>query len=342
MKMVTIKEIAERAGVAPTTVSNVLHGRTKKMSKETLERVQKVIEESHYVTNMGARLLANYGSKIIGVIMTYGRREEQNAIQDPFFAEVIGALEKEIRLSGYFMMLYTSGSVEESLRIASSWNIEGLVVLGSQPEDCRKFQQLSGIPVVFIDSYLREGEGELENVGLQDYEGGFLMTQYLLECGHRRIAFLADAAIPVGVDERRLAGHRDAMKAAGLTWNEADYIALDYREAERHEFLRRFRHEGMKRYTALMFASDYYAMDAINVLARVGVQIPEEVSVTGFDDNVFSRQSRPRLTTVHQNPSEKAQVAIDMLRKLLQGETVSKKNVRLPVFVKVRESVKKI
>ena len=94
--MVTIKDMAEMAGVAPTTVSNVLHGRTKKMSKETLARVQKVIDECQYVTNMGARLLANYGSRIIGVIISYGRREEQNAIQDPFFSEVIGALEKEI------------------------------------------------------------------------------------------------------------------------------------------------------------------------------------------------------------------------------------------------------
>lgn len=340
--MVTIKEIAERAGVAPTTVSNVLHGRTKKMSRETLERVQKVIEESHYVTNMGARLLAKYGSKIIGVIMTYGRREEKNAIQDPFFAEVLGALEKEIRLSGYFMMLYTSGSVEESLRIASSWNIEGLVVLGSQPEDCRKLQQLSGIPVVFIDSYLGAGEGGLENVGLQDYEGGFLMTRYLLENGHRRIGFLADAPQPVGVDAQRLAGHRAALETAGLKWQQADYIALDYREAARHDFLRHFCRNGLERYTALMFASDYYAMDAINVFSREGVRIPEEVSVTGFDDNVFARQSRPRLTTVHQNPSEKARMAIEMLQKRLRGENNKVRDVKLPVFLKVRESVRKI
>ena len=140
--MVTIKDMAEMAGVAPTTVSNVLHGRTKKMSKETLARVQKVIDECQYVTNMGARLLANYGSRIIGVIISYGRREEQNAIQDPFFSEVIGALEKEIRLNGYFMMLYTSGNVEESLKIASSWNIEGLVVLGDA--DCGDFYRLGG------------------------------------------------------------------------------------------------------------------------------------------------------------------------------------------------------
>ena len=74
--MITIKDMAEIAGVSPTTVANVLHGRTKKMSKETLKKVQDVIDQSHYVSNMGARVLANYGSRIIGVIMNYDRRAE--------------------------------------------------------------------------------------------------------------------------------------------------------------------------------------------------------------------------------------------------------------------------
>ena len=104
--MITIKDMAEIAGVSPTTVANVLHGRTKKMSKETLKKVQDVIDQSHYVSNMGARVLANYGSRIIGVIMNYDRRAENNAMADPFYGTIVGALEKEIREHGYYMMLY--------------------------------------------------------------------------------------------------------------------------------------------------------------------------------------------------------------------------------------------
>lgn len=330
------------AGVAPTTVSNVLHGRTKKMSKETLARVQQVIDECQYVTNMGARLLANYGSRIIGVIMTYGRREEQNAIQDPFFAEVIGALEKEIRLNGYFMMLYTSGNVEESLKIASSWNIEGLVVLGCQPEDCSKFKQSSKIPVIFIDSYFSGDEQAFENVGLQDYEGGRLIANYLIEQGHKRIAFLADALIPVGVDRQRLEGCKSALREAGQVWTENDYIALSYQEDERHGFLKAFCGNGIQNYTALVFSSDFYAIDAINVFYREGMHVPEDISVVGFDDNVFAKQSRPQLTTVHQDPSSKAGLAIHMLLQMLKGEMITERNIRLPVSVTVRESVKRI
>ena len=340
--MVTIKDMAEMAGVAPTTVSNVLHGRTKKMSAETLQRVQKVIEDCNYVTNMGARLLANYGSRIIGVIMTYGRREEQNAIQDPFFAEIFGALEKEIRQNGYFMMFYTSGNVEESLKIASSWNIEGLIVLGCQPEDCVKFKQSSRIPVVFIDSYFPGDESVFENVGLQDYEGGRLITRYLLEQGHRKLAFLADAQIPVGVDRQRLDGCRMAVQEAGGTWTKENYIPLDYQEEKRHCFLKGFCKTQRKHFTALIFASDFYAIDAINVFFSEGVRVPEDISVVGFDDNVFAKQSRPRLTTVHQDPSGKAKLAIKILLKLLRGEEIHKRNIRLPVSLTVRDSVRTI
>ena len=168
--MITIKDMAEIAGVSPTTVANVLHGRTKKMSKETLKKVQDVIDQSHYVSNMGARVLANYGSRIIGVIMNYDRRAENNAMADPFYGTIVGALEKEIREHGYYMMLYMAGSVEETVRLASSWNIEGLVALGCRAEDVQKMKEQLKMPVVFIDSYFENQD--CYNVGLDDFGGG--------------------------------------------------------------------------------------------------------------------------------------------------------------------------
>lgn len=311
------------------------------MSKETLERVQKIIKECNYVTNMGARLLANYGSRIIGVIMMYGRREENDIIQDPFFAELIGAIERTIRENGYYMMLYTSGNVEESLKIAVSWNIEGLIILGSQPADSVRLNQQAGIPVVFIDSYFEEKEDECVNVGLQDYMGAYQMVNYLIEQGHERIGFLADEKEPVGVDKQRLDGCKAALLENGIIIKE-NYIPLDFRERERHEFLRYFCREKLVQgvYTALMFASDYYAIDAINVFFEEGLAIPEQVSVVGFDDNVFARQSRPKLTTVHQNPSEKANIAVEMILKMLKGEEIKEKNIRLATSLIIRDSVK--
>jgi LacI family transcriptional regulator len=88
----TIKEIAVLTGVSPTTVANVIHGRTGKMSKEILERVSRALEEHKYTINMGARVIGNCGSRLIGVIVNYARRETINVAQEPFYGEIIGRL----------------------------------------------------------------------------------------------------------------------------------------------------------------------------------------------------------------------------------------------------------
>ena len=108
--MITIKEIAALAQVSPSTVSNVLHGRSHKMREDTLKLVKKIIQEYNYISNMSGRTLGRYGSKIIVVVMNYVRRDELNAMQDPFLRDIISALEHEIRSAGFFLMLYISAN----------------------------------------------------------------------------------------------------------------------------------------------------------------------------------------------------------------------------------------
>lgn len=337
--MITIKDMAEIAGVSPTTVSNVLHGRTKKMSPDTLKKVQQVIEESKYVSNMGARLLANYGSRLIGVIVTYDRNRDQSAVQDPFYSEIIGALEQEIRKNEYFMLLYTSANVDESVRMASAWNVEGLIVMGCPPEDCPKFRERTNVPVVFIDSYFKDNKYEYYNVGLDDFGGGYEMTKHLIRRGHRRIAFLADSEQPVGVDYERLRGYKQALVEAGIAFRERDYIPLHFKKVIRHTQLTEFAQERLRDYTALFFASDFYASDAINTFFSVGLRIPEDVSVAGFDDNIFAWHCRPALTTVQQKVADKAYHAVKLMLQIIKGEENHGKNIHLPVKLIVRQSV---
>lgn len=340
--VVTIKDMAEMAGVSPTTVANVLHGRTKKMSPETLEKVQQVIKDSKYVANMGARVLANSGSKIIGVIMTYSRRGEMNAAQDPFYGEIIGALENEIRQNGYFMMLYTSADVEESLKMAAAWNIEGLIVLGCLSEECTKFKENTKMPLVFIDSYFNDNEDDYVNVGLQDFVGAYKMTNYIIKEGHRKIGFLADEYNPVGVDRQRLEGYKKALKENNIEFRENCYIQLNYKKVVRHKNLQEFGKKRLKEFTALFFASDFYAVDAMNIFYDNNIRIPEDISIVGFDNNIFSEQCRPKLTTVKQNVSKKAMYAVKLLLKIINKEQLELKNIHLPTELVIRESVKKL
>lgn len=337
--MITIKDMAEIAGVSPTTVANVLHGRTKKMSKDTLKKVQDVIDNSNYVSNMGARVLANYGSRIIGVIMNYDRRTENNALADPFYGAIIGALEKEIRERGYYMMLYTAGSIEETVRLASSWNIEGLVALGCTPDDVRKMKQQMKLPVVFIDSYFEDEDCDCYNVGLDDFGGGYMMTNYLIRKGHRRIAFLADEEKPVGVDRERLKGYQKALEENKIPFLQKDYVPISFRKQTRHTRLWEFSQERLSEYTALFFASDFYASDAVNIFLSQGIRVPQDISVVGFDDNVFAEHCRPMLTTIQQHVADKAYHAVALLYRLIKGEECEEKNIHLPVKLVIRESV---
>ncbi len=129
LKMITIKQIARKAGVSPTTVSNVLHGRLNKISEETLKKVQDVIQSENYVPNMGASILAHGISRIIGVILFMESRSGETVLQDPFTSTILGAIEKAIRTRGYYMMISVTSNAKEVLRLSSAWELDGLIVL---------------------------------------------------------------------------------------------------------------------------------------------------------------------------------------------------------------------
>lgn len=342
--MVTIKRIAEIVGVSPTTVSNVIHGRKNKVSAENYTKVKIALEKNNYVSNMSGRTLARHGSRIIGVIVNYSRRSELNVVADPFYNQIIGYLEEQIRQNGYYMMLYTSGSVKESLKLASAWNIEGLVILGALPDDAEKFIREKDVPLAFIDTYVDQAlmKSGFINVGLQDFAGSYAITRYLIQIGHRKIAFCVDGHRLLGVDQQRFLGFKKAMADAGLAISERDFFGLDYRMPERHEQLKNLAHAQFANYTALEFTSDYLAVDALNVLQDNGIHVPDDLSITGFDHNIFSEQSRPRITTVEQSVRDKALYTIQyLIRGIKQGASESI-NHMLDTTVVVQESTRPV
>lgn len=337
--MVTIKEIAALTGVSPTTVANVIHGRRGKMSDETWNKVKAALEDCRYSSNMG-KIIGNSGSGLIAVVINYERRETENVFMNPFYGEIVEAIERKLRQNGYYMMLYVSGEYNETLRMLSHCNAEGAVLLGVPPEDVPKIKEYLKLPAVFIDSYWQDQDKDFDNVGLQDFEGGYEMTKYLIRQGHSRIAFMADGENLVGVDYERYAGYCKALKEIGSFNGNEDYYCLPFEKNIRHEMLRQFCRKKLKQYTALFFASDYYAMDAVNIFSTQAIKVPDDISVVGFDDNIFAQQCRPRLTTMRQNTPEKGRVAVKNLLKLIRGEDLLH-NVRLPAELIVRDSVRR-
>jgi LacI family transcriptional regulator len=343
MKNMTIKKLAKMINVSPTTVSNVLHGRENKMRPEVLKKVKNALEETKYVPNMAGRLLANRGSRLIGVIINYTERNESNVVLLPFYGEMIGALESEIRKNGYFMMFYSSANAEESLRIAAGWNIEGLVIMGGDADESERIVRGTDIPVVFIDQYFHPSCRDPINIGINDRYGGYLMTRYLIEQGHRRIAFMCETNIDFGVYYERYLGYRDALEEKSLPCLKEDYVkgnkqALHQRMIM-HDFVRCGR---IRDYTALFFGSDSYAVFAMNIFQDMGIKIPEDISIAGFDGSIFATHCRPLLTTVQQNNPQKAYYAIKMLLQCIKKEKIHERDIRLNVSLTIGNSIRTI
>ena len=340
--MSTIKEIAQKAGVSPTTVANVLHGNHERVSLATRERVNVVIKELKYAPNMGAIILAHNTSKIIGVIMFMEPRWNETVLEDPFSSAILGAMEQEIRANGYFFMLHTTSDEDEVLRLSKAWKLAGLVLVWVPSKISHIIKDSIETPLVFIDSYFTDTDHVYHNIGLKDEVGGYKIAHYLISMGHKNLIFLANDSFFAGAtDSIRFKGCKRAFRDEGLILSSDNYVALPKERNERNNLYKKLTQKNSP-YSALVFSSDYYAAESVSYLQDCCIQIPQDISVTGFDDNVFSRLVRPHLTTVHQDSGEKGRLAISMLMKIIHGKPVSEPNVRLDVELVVRDSVKNI
>lgn len=339
--MSTIKIIARKAGVSPTTVANVLHGKDSKVSLATREKVQAIIREEKYAPNMGAIILAHSNSRIIGVIMFMEPRRNETVLEDPFSSAILGAMEREIRDNGYFVMLHTTSDENEVLRLAKAWKLDGLVLVWVPGDICRIISSSIDTPLVYIDCYFTDNKHNYHNIGLQDQRGGYEISRYLLSMGHTHLAFLANNPSFSGGDPARFSGCQEAFQEQGMTLPLDSYIPLPKDRQEREVLYSNLAAEESP-YTVLVFSADYYAAEAVSFLQDQDIAIPGQISITGFDDNIFSRMVRPRLTTVHQDSSEKGRLAILMLMKLIRKEPISEANVQLPIHLEIRDSVQKI
>lgn len=313
-KLITIKELAKMIGVSPTTVSNVIRGKTNEVSQQTIEKVQKVLKEVNYIPNMTAINLAKNSSNVIGYVMNAKGIIQDNAVQDFFTGELIGALEMEIRKAGYYMMIYISDDIDEIIKFVSSWNVDGLIALGFNHDNAQKLREVYQKPLVFIDGHFYDDGNEYNNVGLEDYKGAYEMTNYLIECGHKRMGFLANNYI--GINNERYRGFKEAIKNAGLPEEAGEKFFIE----KSGEGIKRCMDELMKRisdFSALFFISDNCAVVAMDYLMDNGIRIPEDISVVGYDDAAVASLVRPKLTTVRQNPTQKARVAFAKLMKLI-------------------------
>ena len=334
--MIRIKDIADRAGVSPTTVSNVIHGKTGRVSKATVEKINRILKEMEYVPSISARMLANNSSGLIGVALGFMKKGNASSFEDPFVSAMLGNLEYQIREHGYYMMLVARHEQDDLMQQALGWNFDGMIAMALKEKEIAELSERLGKPLVTIDQYLPPERG-VRSITMDDRGGAYQMSQYLIGKGHKKFLFLSDCDL--GVDHYRWLGVRQAMEEAGIEDFESRHIVIPWnpeqREKAYEEMLPFF-----KKQTALFFSSDYYALEASNFLQNRGIKVPEEISIAGFDDVTYATLARPKLTTVHQMVDGKARRAVEVLMHLIQDEPVQKDIPPLPTTLVERESVR--
>lgn len=234
------------------------------------------------------------------------------------------------------MMVHITNAEDEAIQLALSWNVDGLIICSMHKDQWCRIEEVTHKPVVFIDSYF-DGRKDYANIGLEDRFGGYQITSYLIAHGHTRIAFSSDNLI--GVDHERYLGYKTALEEHGIRCEKGWMIPSSHEDKTKApaELLRR-----RNDFTAVFFVSDYYAMLAMNYLQDNGVRIPEDLSVVGFDDNILAQNTRPSLTTMHQEPAEKGRLAVELLLNIMQGHPPKQRNIHLPTHLVERGSVRTI
>lgn len=334
---VRIVDIAEELGVSTATVSNVIHGKTKKISDRTVRKVQQLLEERQYIPSMAGILLAQNDSKIICVVINDHEKYEKRVLQDAFVVGSIDYLAEVIEQTGFFMMLKKTNNIQDIVRYASMWNMAGLVLIGFCEQDYEDLRDRVHIPFVVYDGFAKEID-RYAIIGIDDFAGGYQMGKYLLQMGHEKILFVADN--DESMDHERYLGLQQAVKESGIGVAEANFFLLPFQKEERMLFYQK-NMEMIKRHTVLFCASDVYAIEVMNYLSDAGMKIPEDISIAGFDDIPESTIVRPRLTTVRQDMEQRARMTMEIL-SAWRDDTPCERKILLPVSLVERDSVKNI
>ncbi len=332
--MATIKDIARVVGVSPTTVSNVIHGNSGRVSADTVRRINEAIRKMGYVPNMSARALVSNASRIIGVINHLVPLESGGFFQDPFHGALLAGIDLALRRRDYYLMARTIDTVPELLSLLNNWNIDGLILTGIFPQGFYQSLLEQPCPFLLVDSYI--DNPKVLQVRLEDRRGGYLATKHLLERGHRDILFCGPELRETGVVTERFRGYRQALAEYGVAYKpEYVYereIGIDQSIALGRELA------GRGDFTAIFATADILAAGLISGLHEMGRRVPEEISIVGFDDLNISRLTSPQLTTVRQNIIEKGSRAVEMLL-----DRIAKKEgtpiVTFPVELIERQSV---
>lgn len=326
-RRVSIKDIAKIAGVSQSTVSRVIN-KPNEVSEELRKKVMRAIKMFDYTPNSVARGLRKGSTKVIGVIIP--------DITNPFFPAIVRGIEDFLKKKGYSLILCNSDQdIEEEkklLKLLYSKNVDGVIFTGSgeyNPEI--EIFMSRDIPLVFLDRIYNEKSSSY--VIVDNVKGMFELMTYLVKRGYRSFALLNGNKETFSA-KARYEGFFKAVKEYDIKDYEVIFGQFTYESG--HQMVE----ELSKIPEVLVCGNDLIAYGAIDKVEKLGLSIPEDVGVTGFDDISFSRHYKPPLTTVKQPAYELGKKAAELIFKMIESKKYKPKGVVLNPELVIRESTK--
>ncbi len=330
----TLAEIAELANVSKMTVSRVLTGKGQ-VAEPTQRRILEIIEDLGYQPNWMARSLASRRSMILGVLIP----KIEHMFLDNYIAQVLSGVMDVALRENYQVLLYpvnaNSGNNMEYLNVAKTKLLDGMILLKTKVND-QNISTLAtdGFPFVLVNH--KKYSDSIHFVDSQNIQGARMAVQYLYEKGHRKIAFVCGSMDETnGID--RLQGFREAMNNYGLGCNENWIIEGDFNQDMAYSnscclF------SGNEKPTAVFCADDYMAIGVMHRLKELGLSVPEDVAIIGFDDIEMAEYIRPSLTTIRQPICDLGKCAAEILLETITSKPEKPVHRLLDVELIQRES----
>ncbi len=328
---VTIQDVAKTAGVSVSTVSRVLNGKVD-VASDTQDHILAVIEELGYTSNLAARSMRSFKKGLLGLIMP--------DIAYPYAVEIMKGVNRAISESEFDLLVYTTGDVRKSgrasheLKYVSLLNnsiADGVVIVAPVTSE---FSTIA--PIVSIDPVM--SNPQYPSVHATNYQGVVDGMEYLLSLGHKRIGFITGRE-ELESSNRRLRGYRDSLENAGISIDEKLIATGDYTT----ETSIKCAHDLLTlpdKPTAIFASNDQSAMGVYQVAEELGLKIPEDLSVVGFDNIPESKYMG--LTTIDQFISDMGYMATRMLIKLINDPPLAENTYRMKTKLVIRNSCRAI
>jgi LacI family transcriptional regulator len=328
--MATIVDVARRAGVSVSTVSHVVN-RTRHVNADTARLVEEAIAFVRFRPNALARSLKRASTDSVGIAMS--------VISNPYFSDIVCAIEAECARLGLMVFLSdTQDDPAQELKVVEALHqrrVDGIILAASADPDCRAVNYLSDnrIPFVLVDRFVSP---RFDQVGVQNKSAMQLLVAHLASHGHRRIGFIAG---PSGFStaRERIEGYKAALKANGLAYDEA-LLAPGSASTESADRATRKLFELADPPTALAAGNNLTTIGAMHALRELGLRVPDDVALVGFDDFEWADYFEPRLTVIAQPCREIGREAASLLIKRIGAPEGNARTIRLKPKLVMRTS----